>query len=519
MALTACVQGPTAPAASTGPDAHFSYRLDDGADVDVVNLSRASRADAGTLVQLADNSTVTQAPDRYLVDPPPDGGLFDDHDLIVITDDGLYWLSVHCRGGFLTGMWPLRDTTRAPGTYGFANIANGDGWAPNELLPGSEGHQVDAGENCPAAPSVVPAVGGEYTLAVPLGGTDASTTCEEGAFAAASGANGQPVAVATDDEVEGSRHEFTFAGVLGQEFAGDTPECGGPGVPNDALEDCVGNVVQLDYSLTYEFWDAGTTSTDFGGTTDQLRVSTDLRITPVDFRTAAPQVGCPAGSSPVTGQAGINLENLNTPMDAQYWCAPGSISSATVCGPADALAPMDTVRSSVAATEVVDNRDCPSVQHFPAGTLGTMCLAPYVGRTSWTNVEQTTPAGPPGPQGRTASDPITAGRTNDACTYEQFGQSGSSTKGFTLLYPELPSAGDPLQPAPSRVEFISDGGADPPVISPENSYIDGNFETGRLGFLPVGVSQDLQWDIQMQPYAPPRTCGSSRRRRRSRATR
>jgi hypothetical protein len=69
------------------------------------------------------------------------------------------------------------------------------------------------------------------------------------------------------------------------------------------------------------------------------------------------------------------------------------------------------------------------------------------------------------------------------------------------------------------VEFISDGGADPPVISPENSYIDGNFETGRLGFLPVGVSQDLQWDIQMQPYAPPRTCGSSRRRRRSRATR
>lgn len=46
----------------------------------------------------------------------------------------------------------------------------------------------------------------------------------------------------------------------------------------------------------------------------------------------------------------------------------------------------------------------------------------------------------------------------------------------------------------------------PPVISPENSYIDPTEEVGRSAFLPLHVTQNMTWDLHMQPYASPIRC-------------
>jgi hypothetical protein len=133
----------------------------------------------------------------------------------------------------------------------------------------------------------------------------------------------------------------------------------------------------------------------------------------------------------------------------------------------------------------------------PARRLGTLCTVPWVDPgNQFSNLEQETPDG----------QPLSAGQSEDGCTYESFEQSSSRTKGFTLLYPTLPQAGRPLQATPDRVEFISDGGANPPVISPENSYVDLTLETGRAAFLPINRTQTMAWDVQMQPYRPPTNC-------------
>ena len=319
----------------------YPLTLPDGRTVHVVNLSDATTPNADRLVELANNSTVSQVPNEYLSSPPPHDGDFDDGDDIVITDAGLYWLSLHCRGGFLTGMWPLRDLGS---DFGFSNVANSSGWAPNELLPGSEGDQIEPAEDCPSSPSVIPSVGGEYFLAVPLGGQDAASTCGQGTFAAGPGTNDRPV-VGTDDVVSGHAHSFSFSGTAGQEFVGDTSTCGGVGTPNVVMEDCAGNEVRLHYTMTYTFWDAGTTATRYNGSSDQERVTSRLQLTPVDYSKGTPY-SCQSLGDPVTGRPGINLAYLNTPMDSQYYCPPGPAST-TFCGPASALQPMDRVESSV----------------------------------------------------------------------------------------------------------------------------------------------------------------------------
>lgn len=479
----------------TGPDVHYPLTLLDGRTVYITNLSGATMSSAEMLVQLANNSTVSQTPNQYLSSPPPGDGDFDNGDDIVITDDGLYWLSRHCRGGFLTGMWPLRNagSERHP-AFTFSNIANASEWAPNELLPGSEGDQFIPGQDCPSSPTIVPAVGGEYFLAVPLGGQDASTTCGQGTFAAGPGSNDWPV-VGIEDSVRGHEHSFSFSGTAGQEFVGDTSACGAVGSPNFALEDCTGNIVHLNYTMTYSFWDAGATATGYNGTSNQERVTSRLQITPVDYSKGTPY-SCQGQGDPITGRPGINLGYLNTPMDSQFYCPPGS-DSTTYCTPASALQPMDRVESSVAMVQNSTLGAPCDHRLVPAHQIGTLCPVPWIDPgTEFSNVEQETPDG----------RPINAGQATNGCTYETFGQSHSKTKGFTLLYPNLPRLGNPLQSAPDRVEFISDGAANPPVLSPENSYIDLTRETGRSAFLPIHVTQTMTWDIQMRPYAPPASC-------------
>ena len=488
----------------TGPDVHSTLTLLDGRTVNVVDLSDATQSNADMLVQLANNSTVTQAPNLYLSSPPPNNGDFDTGDDIVITNDGLYWLSLHCRGGLLTGMWPLRDLGSAQHpTLAFSNVANGDDWAPNEFLPGSEGEQLEPGEDCPSAPTIIPSVGGEYFLAVPLGGQDASTTCGQGTFAVGPGTNDWPV-VGADDIVSGHRHSFSFSGTAGQEFVGDTSTCGGAGRPNFAMEDCTGDEVHLRYTMTYSFWDAGTTATDFNGTSNQARVTSHLQLTPVDYSKGTPY-SCQGQGDPVTGRPGINLGYLNTPMDSQYYCPPGADTN-SFCGPASALQPMDRVESSEGMVQhSILGPPCDQ-RTIPAYRLGTLCAVPWIDPgTEFSNVEQETPSG----------HPINAGQSTDGCTYETFGQSHSKTKGFTLLYPDRPRRGKPLQAAPDRVEFISDGANNPPVISPENSYIDLTEEVGRSAFLPLHVTQTMVWDIQMEPYTPPAHCRPPTTRRHS----
>ncbi len=482
-----------APAHQVGPDAHFPLTLLDGRTVYVVNLSRATMENAAALVQTANDSTVTQAPARYVAGPPPGGGDFDNGDEVIITEDGLYWLSLHCRAGFLTGMWPLTHHTSGGHTdFAFSNVANTSGWAPNELLPGSEGDPQVPGQDCPSSPTIVPAVGGTYFLAVPLGGVDASTTCGHGTFAAGPGSNDWPV-IGADEVVHGHTHSFSFSGTAGQEFVGDTSGCGAVGSPNFALGDCAGNVVHLLYTVTYTFWDAGAQTTDFDGSPDTERVSERLRLTPVDYSKGATYA---CQGDPVVGRPGINLAYLNTPMDTQYYCPPGS-NTATACAPASALQPMDRVESSVAMVQNSTLGAPCDHRRVPARRLGTLCTVPWVDPgTQFSNVEQETPDG----------RPITAGQTNDGCTYESFEQASSKTKGFTLLYPDASRTGHPLHTAPDRVEFISDGGANPPVISPENSYIDLTLETGTSAFLPINRTQTMAWDVQMQPYRPPAHC-------------
>ena len=505
VVLSPLVHPSTSSAAATGPDIHYPLTLPGGRTVHVVNLSDATTSNADRLVQLADNSTVSQVPKEYLSSPPPRRGDFDDGDDIVVTDAGLYWLSLHCRGGFLTGMWPLRNVGSAQRLdFDFSNVANASDWAPNELLPGSEGDQVEPAEDCPSSPSVTPSVGGEYFLAVPLGGQDATATCGQGTFAAGPGSNDSPV-VGTDDVVNGHAHSFSFSGTAGQEFVGDTTTCGAVGSPNFAMEDCTGNEVRLRYTMTYTFWDAGTTATDYNGSSNTERVTSRLQLTPVDYSRGAPY-SCQGPGDPVTGRPGINMAYLNTPMDSQYYCPRGSAST-SFCGPAGALEPMDRVESSV-GMEQRSTLGAPCDDRTVAPRrMGTLCPVPWTGSPNdFSNVEQATPAG----------RPINSGQPTNGCTYETFGQSHSRTKGFTLLYPDRPRRGKPLQSAPDRVEFISDGAANPPVISPENSYIDLTEEVGRSAFLPLHVTQTLVWDIQMDPYRPPAHCRPSTTRRQGR---
>jgi hypothetical protein len=237
----------------------------------------------------------------------------------------------------------------------------------------------------------------------------------------------------------------------------------------------------------------GATATDFNGTSDQERVGERLQLTPVDYAKGATYA---CQGDPVRGRHGVNLAYLNTPMDTQYYCPPGS-NNTTSCDPTNGLRPMDRVESSVGMVQNSTLGAPCNLRRVPARRLGTLCTVPWAGSGApFSNLEQETPAG----------RPITAGQTTDGCTFESFEQSRSTTKGFTLLYPDASRSGHPLRPAPDRVEFISDGGADPPIISPGNSYVDVSRETGRSAFLPINRTQTLAWDVQMQPYRPPVHC-------------
>lgn len=152
--LTGCApEGDPVDAVETTGEQHSelgefgSYRytrtLDDGNTVTVDVLDGAiTQARANWLVTMADRSTVTTNPLNAI------GGMMSTGDRVVISRKLLIWFDftgptsgpTNGGSGFIRGVWPLHlDST---GNFQFTNIRNGFNWAPNAMLPGANGANI-----------------------------------------------------------------------------------------------------------------------------------------------------------------------------------------------------------------------------------------------------------------------------------------------------------------------------------------------------------------------------------------
>lgn len=185
------------------------------------NASRYPSSSLITLVQYADRSMDTQDP----VDNDVSGEMHSG-DLVVVTNHGIYWIDATTRGGLLSGEWPIG---RGRAGARFSNVVGTHQWAPNLLLPGSNGTNAagDEGDE------------GLGIRVVPQGGSDGSTVTGKGVFdphgAVSLSFTGQ----------RGHEHIFQYTGFLTQEYNGTS-----------VMIDGSGDTSEMKYVITYRFDDA-----------------------------------------------------------------------------------------------------------------------------------------------------------------------------------------------------------------------------------------------------------------------
>jgi len=190
------------------------------------NASSYSSAALTTLVQLADRGMDTQDPQDNDVPGEMHAG-----DLVVVTEYGLYWIDATTRGGLLSGEWPLYDYRTG---INFRYIVGSHNWAPNLLLPGSNGSNAAADEGDE----------GLGIRVIPEGGRDATTATGEGTF------DPHGVAILRSTKNDAYEIAFTFQGTLTQEYNGTS-----------TLIDDMGDTTQIAYAITYTFFDANDPNT------------------------------------------------------------------------------------------------------------------------------------------------------------------------------------------------------------------------------------------------------------------
>ena len=186
--------------------------------VRVFNASNYSSPQLEDLIRIADRGMATHDPTTQDV-----AGQMHHGDLVVATRYALYWIDSTTRGGLIAGEWPLRPARSRPAF----SFVTGRGWAPNLLLPGSDGTNVSGEE-------------GDAGLGVRLlasGGTDASVTPGRGTF--------DPIgpALLVRFERSGNEYSFTYSGELTQEYNG-----------THTVRDAEGDTAIVDYRLTYSFF-------------------------------------------------------------------------------------------------------------------------------------------------------------------------------------------------------------------------------------------------------------------------
>ena len=263
--------------------------LPDGRTVDVVNLSDATASNADRLVQLANNSTVSQDAGSsicpalrhgdwrlrrwrrhrhhrcrpLLAQPPLPRRVLDRH---VATPERRFCATSRLR--------LCSNVRQQPATGRRMNSSR---------FGGRSGRT--RGKTAPPHPPIVP-VGrvASTSWRSRSAGRMRATTCGQGTFAAGPGSNDWPV-VGTDDVVQ-RPHDIpsSFSGTAGQEFVGDTSTCGAAGSPNFAMEDCTGNEVRLalhdDLHLLGRRHDCDQLQRNLGHTNASPRA---FRLTPVDY--------------------------------------------------------------------------------------------------------------------------------------------------------------------------------------------------------------------------------------------
>jgi len=121
----------------------YTLTLDDGNTVTVDVLDGAiTQTRANWLVTTADRSTVTTDPRTAR------GGMMATGDRIVISRKLLIWFDftgptsgpTNGGSGFIRGIWPLQ--VDSSGNFNFTNIRNSYNWAPNAMLPGANGANI-----------------------------------------------------------------------------------------------------------------------------------------------------------------------------------------------------------------------------------------------------------------------------------------------------------------------------------------------------------------------------------------
>lgn len=121
----------------------YTRTLDDGNTVTVDVLDGAiPQARVNWLVTTADRSTVTTDPRTAR------GGMMSTGDRIVVSKKLLIWFDftgptsgpTNGGSGFIRGIWPLQ--VDSSGNYNFTNIRNSFNWAPNAMLPGANGANI-----------------------------------------------------------------------------------------------------------------------------------------------------------------------------------------------------------------------------------------------------------------------------------------------------------------------------------------------------------------------------------------
>lgn len=225
----------------TGPDSVSGT-------LEIDNLSSFPTSRVQLLVKYADVGTTTTSPSiggsiHGLMNPTAPGR---PGDTVVVTNYGMYWMDLVVRGGGLGGMWPLAIDTS--GNANFTNLVNG--WAPNLLLPGSNGDSNNT-------------TAGFRVFVQGTGGADGSQPPGKGTFTL------QYAHASESARAGGTDHLYTFTGTMVQEY--DTS--------NNQIVDNQNYAGQMLYNVTYDFHDANDAATDENGTLQAFRFRTTVQLT------------------------------------------------------------------------------------------------------------------------------------------------------------------------------------------------------------------------------------------------
>ena len=229
----------------------ISVGLAGGRSVLTENISDYPDSRVSLIVSFADRGLVSQDP----LHNTGAVGLISSSDRVVVTHYGIYWIDIAKRSGLLGGMWPIAPD--GSGNANFRYIVGTNNWGPNFLLPGSNG-TLNPDNTVDGFRVQILGDDGIDQPTAPLG---------KGTFVI----HGSADQGSLFTTIQGHDHLYQVNGPMVQQGL----------LSNKDIIDSQSHKMKINFTLTYRFRDSNDTTTDYNGTSKQLRNRAEVSLFPV----------------------------------------------------------------------------------------------------------------------------------------------------------------------------------------------------------------------------------------------